>query len=570
MSEQKNKDCEPYLDLRSKRRFFVVFEEAGTEEQEGEGLRTKHAKRNLWKGVKRISLHEWDIPVDIEKLYLRKIKVFEEQKRKHIPSLKTLLKEQTRVKRIVEAKINELKIRIQYTTRNIKQGRQDLKQVMTRLKKEFRKKRRATRKRKQTSDDTDADKTSSTTPSPSSGPEQPKKKKAKHSPKRNKTVERHVRSLYERDLKRAKQAFMNSNKGEIHAASKAVGVNRVTLDQHLTELTRLQTKLTKAQTNIRNIRNKIRDLNNDETMTRFLIDATPIVTEYTSIRTELGRETDPERMKVLKQDLLTLCARFCSSFCPDLYKEHFAKKVRHQRLVEEDTCIKCNGKMIKHSEGLSCASCGEGRTSLNLSLSYKQMQEMERRIKLTYRKINHFREFLRHLQGGNKSDVDEKTLEEIAAEMVVRRISPSELTPEIMSSILKWSGNSDEYEHCVQLVKLLNPEADVLKMYAHHEERLCLLFIKLEAPFKELQLKEFPERKNFLSYPYVAYQLMMHCGYYQYLPYIRLLKSRELLLDQERIYERICDKLGWNFIPVVGDVARTKIRHPVPNGSLTP
>jgi hypothetical protein len=79
------------------------------------------------------------------------------------------------------------------------------------------------------------------------------------------------------------------------------------------------------------------------------------------------------------------------------------------------------------------------------------------------------------------------------------------------------------------------------------EEKLRLLFIQIQVPFK----KHCPHgRKNFLSYPYCMYKFCQMLSYHNLLPYLSLLKGKEKLLLQEEIFKKICQELGWKFIPI--------------------
>ena len=57
-------------------------------------------------------------------------------------------------------------------------------------------------------------------------------------------------------------------------------------------------------------------------------------------------------------------------------------------------------------------------------------------------------------------------------------------------------------------------------------------------------------RRNFLSYPYVAYKLLQLLELHKFLPYITLLKSKTKIKEQEDIFEKICKLLNWKFVPI--------------------
>ena len=67
----------------------------------------------------------------------------------------------------------------------------------------------------------------------------------------------------------------------------------------------------------------------------------------------------------------------------------------------------------------------------------------------------------------------------------------------------------------------------------------------IQSPF----IKHCPkDRKNFLSYSYVLHKFIQLLGLDEYLVNFPLLKSREKLYQQDKIWKMICQELNWEFI----------------------
>ena len=82
------------------------------------------------------------------------------------------------------------------------------------------------------------------------------------------------------------------------------------------------------------------------------------------------------------------------------------------------------------------------------------------------------------------------------------------------------------------LVKKLKKNLDIcLKKFRHH--------------FKNIVLKT---ERIFLSYSYVIHKFIQLLGIDEYLEYFPLLKSREKLYQQDKIWKNICLELDWLFI----------------------
>ncbi len=103
------------------------------------------------------------------------------------------------------------------------------------------------------------------------------------------------------------------------------------------------------------------------------------------------------------------------------------------------------------------------------------------------------------------------------------------------------------YEHIPNLIsKITNkPPLTISKDF---ENILLELFDKIQEPFKKYCPKE---RKNFLSYSYTLHKFCLLLGKDEYLIYFPLLKSREKLFEQEKIWKGICSDLNWKFVPSI-------------------
>ena len=80
------------------------------------------------------------------------------------------------------------------------------------------------------------------------------------------------------------------------------------------------------------------------------------------------------------------------------------------------------------------------------------------------------------------------------------------------------------------------------------EEQFRTMFKQIQIPFeKHRPLK----RINFLSYSYVLHKFCELLELDQYLKYFPLLKSREKLRIQDKIWKNICKDLRWKFYPSI-------------------
>jgi hypothetical protein len=163
----------------------------------------------------------------------------------------------------------------------------------------------------------------------------------------------------------------------------------------------------------------------------------------------------------------------------------------------------------------------------------------------SYKRINHFTEWLNQIQGKETTEIPDEVFDEIMKELKKQRIlDRSTITREKIKEILKKLKINKYYEHIPFILNRItgNPNPHLSQEL---EDKLKSMFKEIQVPF----LKFSPlNRKNFLSYSYVIHKFIQLLGQTEYLKYFPLLKSREKLHQQETIWKKICEDLGWQFI----------------------
>ena len=121
------------------------------------------------------------------------------------------------------------------------------------------------------------------------------------------------------------------------------------------------------------------------------------------------------------------------------------------------------------------------------------------------------------------------------------------ITQKQVREILKKLDYNKYYEHIAHIINVLNgKKAPALSR--EEEEHLRSLFKEIQLPFS----KNCPaDRKNFLSYSYVLHKFCELLEYDYLLPHFPLLKSREKLQQQDKIWKLICRDLQWEYIPSI-------------------
>jgi hypothetical protein len=218
-------------------------------------------------------------------------------------------------------------------------------------------------------------------------------------------------------------------------------------------------------------------------------------------------------------------------------------------VYQSDICKFCNrGEMIPlEDEGiLICNSCSRNIPYLveNEKPSYKEPPKEV--CFYAYKRINHFKEILAQFQGKETTQIPPEVIENIKQQIKKERIEISQITNAKTKEILKKLGYNKYYEHIPFIKDKLGIKPPV--MSPELEEKLCSLFIELQAPYSKFCPDD---RVNFLNYYYTAYKLCELLGETQYLELFPLLKDKEKRIEQDAIWKKICEELDWEFIHTI-------------------
>ena len=163
-----------------------------------------------------------------------------------------------------------------------------------------------------------------------------------------------------------------------------------------------------------------------------------------------------------------------------------------------------------------------------------------------YKRINHFKEILAQFQGKETTQIPQDVIDNIKLQVKKERITLTQITNIKTKEILKKLGYNKYYEHIPFIKDKLGIKPPI--MTPELEETLCNLFVELQAPYS----KYCPDhRVNFLNYYYTAYKLCELLGEEKYLEHFPMLKDPEKRMEQDVIWNKICQELDWQFIPTV-------------------
>jgi hypothetical protein len=218
--------------------------------------------------------------------------------------------------------------------------------------------------------------------------------------------------------------------------------------------------------------------------------------------------------------------------------------------ITEDygSCPVCDNEMLFNETFLDCPGCGY-RDFILVDSEKPSYKDPPREMSYyAYKKINHLNEWLAQFQAKETTEISPAVLELIRTELKKERITDmSKLKPSKLKEVIKKLKLNRCYDHVAHVLNRLNGiSAPVLSREV--EEKLRFMFKEIQFAF----VKHCPKkRSNFLSYSFVLYKFCELLELDEYLPCFPLLKSREKLYMQDKIWQKICEDMRWEFIRTV-------------------
>ena len=305
---------------------------------------------------------------------------------------------------------------------------------------------------------------------------------------------------------------------------------------------------------IESVEKKITDLQNKKGSNEYYLNVMPILKEYSKIN-----ETKEEI-----EEAAEMCELFTKSFHDNrkvnkgqLYKE-FVKVIENEiidTIKEKETyiCKLCKVPLLMNQlEALMiCPECGETEIYFDTSvqgMTYEQEVTSEVNMSFSYKRINHFNEWLAQFQAKESTDIPRDLLDKLMNEFKKARISDAKnITATKVKQDLKKLNFNKYYEHTTHITNLLNGIKPPT-MNPMLEERLRNMFRQIQSPFEKHKPKD---RSNFLSYSYCLYKFCELLSEDEFKHQFPLLKSREKLYQQDCIWKNICKELNWEFIQTI-------------------
>jgi uncharacterized Zn finger protein (UPF0148 family) len=239
----------------------------------------------------------------------------------------------------------------------------------------------------------------------------------------------------------------------------------------------------------------------------------------------------------------------------DMYEQYLEYNDPHYvgniEYNHDDFCSKCgiHRELVQSEAMLICPQCGEEVQTVIEADKPSYNDPPHENIYFAYKRINHFKEQLAHYQAKETTKIPPEIYDMILIECKKEKLNDlAKLNKKKVKKYLRkyiHLGYNKFYENINQIICHLNG-IQPISFPPDVEEKFCNMFQKIQEPFEKYCP---PGRTNFLSYTYVIYKFCQLAGYNEYLPFFNLLKSKDKLRQQDKIWKKICQDLGWNFNP---------------------
>ena len=210
-------------------------------------------------------------------------------------------------------------------------------------------------------------------------------------------------------------------------------------------------------------------------------------------------------------------------------------------------CTECGSDMMfsQNEAMLYCPDCGMTEFMLIDSDRPSYKDPPRESSYYAYKRINHFNELLAQFQAKGSTEIPQDVFDQIITELKKQRITDfKNLKYRQMREVLRKLKLNRQYDHIPYIISRLNGSIAPV-MDRETEEKLRHMFKEIQPSFQ----KHCPKnRRNFLSYSYVLYKFCELLELDEFLGSFPLLKNRDKLYQQSKVWELICQDMSWEFI----------------------
>lgn len=311
----------------------------------------------------------------------------------------------------------------------------------------------------------------------------------------------------------------------------------------------------KLEDELMDLNNKIDDIESDAILAEYLCMSEKLISEH------LNLSQLPIKMsffgKEIKSETVKKSEKIINEFI-EIAKKYITVKTYKKEEIKKFIC-ECGNftDFINTENTITCEQCSLERTIQSVQTSFKDIDRVNMSQKYKYEKKVHFRDTVNQYQGKqNKKISDQPMYDKLEEEFLKFGIinlmtnnwheRHTNVSKDLIYMILSENGYGKKYE-------------DINYIHNYFTGKPCpdMSFIEKEI-FEDFDLvveaynglpPELVNRTNFLHNRYVLYQLLRRRKVKVDNDDFDILKTRERLIEHDEMWEKICEKLEWNYNP---------------------
>lgn len=326
------------------------------------------------------------------------------------------------------------------------------------------------------------------------------------------------------------------------------------INRHLdTKNRRIEYRQKKSlQTEKSSLEQKIQDIEHHDRLAEYVCKSHRIIEEYRKmlevpVSVSFIRKTRDDSQDARKQQLLDEFLAIASEYIP-------IKNWKRER-INTIGCECGNNTDFTYTENtITCEKCGIERNIYTIQTNFKDIDRVNLSQKYKYSKRVYFRDTINRYEGKQNRKIDRKVYDDLhdwfrkhnlLVDSYDLHTQHQRISKEHLYMALSETGHNLHYED----INLLHyqftgiPCPDISNV----REALFEDFDRVMEVYDSLNV----DRINSLNSQYILYQLLRRRKVKINENDFGMLKTRDRLIEYDEIYQQICLKLEWTFIPII-------------------
>ena len=315
------------------------------------------------------------------------------------------------------------------------------------------------------------------------------------------------------------------------------------------------TRKRRIEDDIKSLEIKIKEMENKTDMLTYLGRVSKVLLKLSTSKNEKNEKNEKKKKGVGKY-IIVKEGNNKGSLLNEYLQASNGTMIAPKTLSHEElfTCENCKSTLVVDQKecNLTCHKCGVSKHWQDPELP-QWSDEVDVSKAYRYKRLGYFIEHLYRFQAKECRVIPQSVINKLLKELRKRRITePNQITSKLIRGFLKQLDITGYYDNVNSIIRTLSgKEAPVFP--EELEDRLIVMFMKTQQPFEKYK-NLIPGRNNYLSYPYVIQKLLIIISkedddkkIMEFVPWFPLLKSRQKLWYQEKVWEKVCLENNWTF-----------------------